>query len=147
MCVCVCLAYGTEFKGIFGGVGGEIIGIQLPDDVCPVRVFAHLFHCTRVEKESAREESVSDSCFYLGCRCNAAWRGAKCLGHTRFIQIDLALLSGNGLLNVNFRINSTRAARLYPSVPRGGTGLLNFISPQEFSLRGVCLINSNFLFY
>lgn len=47
----------------------------------------------------------------MSCRCNAFGPNANCLGHTRFIQIDLALLSGNGLLNVNFRINSTRAAQ------------------------------------
>lgn len=47
----------------------------------------------------------------MSCRCNAFGPNANCLGHTRFIQIDLALLSGNGLLNVNFRINSTGAAQ------------------------------------
>lgn len=65
----------------------------------------------RKRTEKGTREWVSYSCFYLSCRCNAFGPNANRLGHTRFIQIDLALLSGNGLLNVNFRINSARAAQ------------------------------------
>lgn len=82
-------------------------------------LFDNFFPCCARRKESKNEKAhrewtrewVSYSCFYLSCRCNAFGPNANCLGHTRFIQIDLALLSGNGLLNVNFRINSTRAAQ------------------------------------
>lgn len=79
--------------------------------------FLSLLYQRQREQESEKalwegtREWVSYSCFYLSCRCNAFGPNANCLGHTRFIQIDLALLSGNGLLNVNFRINSTRAAQ------------------------------------
>lgn len=82
-----------------------------------IPVFGNFFPCCTRGKESEKahwegtREWVSYSCFYLSCRCNAFGPNANCLGHTRFIQIDLALLSGNGLLNVNFRINSTRAAQ------------------------------------
>lgn len=86
-------------------------------------------------------ESVSDACFYLDCLCNAFGPLAKCLGHTRFIQIDLALLSGNGLLNVNFRISSTRTARdsSLQWQGEGGGGEQGFCS-FKFSLRGRCKI-------
>lgn len=76
-------------------------------------------------KREGRERE-SDSCFYLGCRCNAFGPNAKCLGHTRFIQIDSALLSGNGLLKVNFRISSTTATRLSPSASLGRTDFFFF---------------------
>lgn len=90
-----------------------------------VRVLSSLFSFIVVQERTERGEreregeSESDSCFYLGCRCNAFGPNAKCLGHTRFIQIDSALLSGNGLLKVNFRINSTTATRLFPSASLG----------------------------
>lgn len=103
-------------------------------------------------REGGREgEGESDSCFYLGCRCNALGPNAKCLGHTRFIQIDSALLSGNGLLKVNFRINSTTATRLFPSSASLGRRAfffyVFFLFPSESSLTDVCLVTSNSLQY
>lgn len=98
-----------------------------------IPVFGNFFPCCTRGKESEKahwegtREWVSYSCFYLSCRCNAFGPNANCLGHTRFIQIDLALLSGNGLLNVNFRINSTRAAQTVTlclgEVGWGGAGI------------------------
>lgn len=103
---------------------------------CPamcVRVLSSLFSFIVVQERRERGEregeSESDSCFYLGCRCNAFGPNAKCLGHTRFIQIDSALLSGNGLLKVNFRINSTTATRLFPSASPGRRAFFFFLLP------------------
>lgn len=114
----------------------EVSGLSLPGDVCADFVFAIFFHCCTREKREGRERGgESDSCFYLGCRCNAFGPNAKCLGHTRFIQIDSALLSGNGLLKVNFRINTT-ATRLFPSASLGRRALFfssPFLFPSEFS--------------
>lgn len=122
----------------------EVSGLSLPGDVCADFVFATFFHCCTREKGERGKES--DSCFYLGCRCNAFGPNAKCLGHTRFIQIDSALLSGNGLLKVNFRISSTTATRLFPAISLGTTAFF-FFFPSEFFLRDVCLVTSNLLQY
>lgn len=112
-----------------------------------VRILSSLFSFIVVQQRTERREreGESDSCFYLGCRCNEFGPNAKCLGHTRFIQIDSTLLSGNGLLKVNFRINSTTATRLFPSASLRRRAFLLLFFPSEFSLRDVCLVTSNLL--
>lgn len=117
----VYMVYGIKVQGLLcGGAVGVPEGFLescLLIMCTTIPVFGNFFPCCTRGKESEKahwegtREWVSYSCFYLSCRCNAFGPNANCLGHTRFIQIDLALLSGNGLLNVNFRINSTRAAQ------------------------------------
>ena len=125
--VCVCLRDVVR--------RGEVSGLRPWVGAFRARGFLSLCERGESEREAVR------LLFLFGLPVQRIGPGAKCLGHTRFIQIDPALLSGNGLPKVNFRTGSEAAARLFPPLSREDEVFFVFVFVFFFNIFFFPLLN------